>query len=174
VELVEYVLFFRHPIGMQSTYLITRRDSIQRTAWLLGGLCACQMSQGADVPHSTSSFTPVLEEGSYEVREKQIRVDLGKTKMLSSNGDAVILNDQQHQLNLVVIRLGPEKYKVLTAACTHAGRPLAYNRHRKVLQCVNFHHSIFDLEGRVVKGPAPDPIKTYAAQTSRGVLTIAL
>lgn len=153
---------------------ISRRESIKRTAFLVGGLCACGSSPAGTLLHSTSSLTPVLEESAYEVLEKQIDVDLARARYLTSNGDAALLNDPKRQLNLVIIRLGRNKYKVLTAACTHAGRPLAYNRHRKILQCVNFHHSIFDLDGKVVKGPAPDPIKTHVAQVNKGILTIAL
>lgn len=154
--------------------LISRRESIKRAAFLVGGLCACGSSPAETLLHSTSSLTPVLEESAYAVLGKKIKVDLDKAKYLTANGDAALLKDPQRQLNLVIIRLGRNKYKVLTASCTHAGRPLAYNRHRKILQCVNFHHSIFDLDGKVVKGPAPDPIKAHTAQVNKGFLTIEL
>ena len=43
----------------------------------------------------------------------------------------------------------------------HGGQTVSYNRKRHLLQCNNFNHSNFGLDGSVIKGPAETSLKSY-------------
>ena len=57
------------------------------------------------------------------------------------------------ELDLIIVRPDRHRYCALSGLCTHFPRPLTYIPARRVLQCNNFNHSIFDLEGNVREGP---------------------
>ena len=84
------------------------------------------------------------------------------------------LIDPKRELDLIIVHPEKHRYCVLSGLCTHFPRPLTYIPARGVLQCNNFNHSIFDLEGNVVKGPAPKAIRAYKVTVEHGTLTIAL
>jgi len=60
-----------------------------------------------------------------------------------------------------------------TAAAT-AGRKVDPVAGEATLRCCSLSHSVFDLDGKVVKGPAKDPLKKYAVEQSGGDLVITL
>ena len=151
---------------------MTRRESLQVAALALGCLCARSVTGAPPVETSTSSRTPELPREAYVLKAPGVAVDLAKAAALKSTGDAALIRDGS--VRLVIIRTGRNTYRALSSACTHAGRPVAYNKQRKILQCVNFHHAAFDLDGRVVKGPAPKPLVAYRTRVDQGILLITL
>lgn len=75
---------------------------------------------------------------------------------------------------IIIVHPEKNKYVVLSRFCTHGGQALSYVRQRGLLQCNSYNHSIFDLNGDVVKGPAPRPLKSYHAQLIEDKLVIAV
>jgi cytochrome b6-f complex iron-sulfur subunit len=65
-----------------------------------------------------------------------------------------------------VLIVGTSKAKNLTAidpSCTHAGCTVAWKADAKKFACP-CHGSEFGIDGKVQKGPATSPLKTYAAK----------
>jgi len=147
---------------------------IQNSALLAGGVCMCQEAFGAAGKKSTCCTTPDLEPESLKIEEKSIMVDLTKAPSLSEVGHAAFIIDKERSIDIIVVRAEKEKYYALSRLCTHGRQVLSYNCHRGVLQCNSFNHSIFALDGQVVKGPAPVPLKTYAVTIEQKKLKILL
>lgn len=151
----------RHEMG------ITRRELV-----IAGGGCICAIAEGGN--RRACCITPELEAGSLCIAGSNITIDLAKAKSLAGIGSSVNILDPKRSLDMIVVHAGRVRYCALSGLCTHYPRPLTYIPSRRVLQCNNFNHSIFDLEGNVVKGPAPKPIRRYAVTVLRGRIEIAL
>lgn len=151
---------------------ITRRDLISGSAMAAGGICLCQSAGGNVRP--TCCNTPELEPSSLTIHADRLIIDLAQAPSLAEVGSSVNIIEPKSSLDLIVVHAAKHRYCALAGLCTHWPRPLSYIPSRGVLQCNNFNHSIFDLEGRVVKGPAPKPIRKYAVRLTAGMLEVEL
>ena len=152
---------------------LNRRQLLGRAALLLGGGCVCHLACGA-TPKSTGCDTPTLEPASLTVGEKQLTINLALAPSLDAPDCAARIKLPDRALDILVVRTGDKEFKALEGQCTHAGRPLSYVATRRLLQCNNFGHSLFDLQGTVMKGPAEKPLKSYAVRQQDDRLHIAL
>ena len=57
--------------------------------------------------------------------------------------------------------------------CTHAGCDVDYDRGRDDLTC-RCHGSSFNLAGMNLSGPAPSPLRVYAAALDGNTLTVTI
>ncbi len=71
--------------------------------------------------------------------------------------------------SVVVICTAANTYTALAQACTHQGCPLSYSNNQMVCPC---HGGTFDMNGNVVAGPPPAPIKKYTVSKSGNILTV--
>jgi nitrite reductase/ring-hydroxylating ferredoxin subunit len=130
---------------------VSRRALLRGTAALAGGACICRAS--------TCCITPEVEPGSIGYTEGKITIDLDRAHSLAKIGSSVNVIDRG--FDLIAVHARRSEYHVLSGLCTHYPRPLTYIPSRGVLQCNNFNHSIFGLDGAVIKGPAPTAIRKY-------------
>ncbi|MBE7499970.1 MAG: Rieske (2Fe-2S) protein [Verrucomicrobiales bacterium] len=152
---------------------LSRRELLLNGALLVGGGCLCHRTRGADAK-STCCSTPDLAPESLTFTGQTVTVDLARNPCLADVGDAAFLVRPDPPLELIVVHAAPNRYVALSRACTHGGQVLSYARRRGVLICNNFNHSIFDLDGKVVKGPAASPLASYPAALKGGQLEISL
>jgi nitrite reductase/ring-hydroxylating ferredoxin subunit len=152
---------------------ITRREMIVGSAMGLGAACTCPAAAGA-AARSTNCTTPELEAQSLVIGEKQLTIDLAKAACLAEEGSAAEIINKEKSIGLIVIHAGKDQYYAVSRLCTHAWRTLSYIRTRRVLMCTNANHSIFDLTGQIVKGPAEKPLTSYPVQLKDGKLVIGL
>ena len=103
-----------------------------------------------------------------------LRISLDKAHSLKQPGSSVNLIDERRGLDLILIHPEPSRYCTLSGLCTHFPRPLTYSPRRRILQCNNFNHSAFDLEGNVVKGPATKPIRAYKTVRNGQILVVEI
>lgn len=61
---------------------------------------------------------------------------------------------------LIVINRKGKGYIALTRVCTHLGCLVRYKRKDEKLVCP-CHAAVFSLEGYVISGPAPSPLKSF-------------
>ncbi|MGI8470149.1 MAG: ubiquinol-cytochrome c reductase iron-sulfur subunit [Pyrinomonadaceae bacterium] len=64
---------------------------------------------------------------------------------------------------VIVVRIGDGEFKAYSAVCPHKGGPISYDETSKQLVC-SWHGSQFDMNGKVVKGPARADLSAYAAE----------
>jgi Rieske Fe-S protein len=112
-----------------------------------------------------------LEPDSVAFAPAVLTIDLAKAPSLKQPGQSANLINDSRGLDLIIIHSEPSRYCALAGLCTHYPRPLTYLPQRRVLQCNNFNHSTFDLQGKVVKGPATNPLRAYKT-TRRGQLLL--
>ena len=107
---------------------ITRREMIQASALLLGGVCSCRMAGDATAPRSTCCNTPDLEAESLTVNEDHLTIDLKKAASLREVGSAAWITDEGKGLKLIVVHADAKsEYCVLSRLCTHGGQTISYN-----------------------------------------------
>jgi cytochrome b6-f complex iron-sulfur subunit len=95
-------------------------------------------------------------------------VTIDASSPLASVGSAALV--QTSVGDLLVAHTGQDAYSAMTATCTHQTCTITgFQNQNFVCPC---HGSTFDLNGRVLMGPAPTSLRQYATQFSNGVLTI--
>jgi Rieske Fe-S protein len=103
-----------------------------------------------------------------------LTIDLRKAPSLREVGNAAYVARKDKSLDLIVVHAETNRYCVLSRLCTHGGQVVSFNRERGMLQCNNFNHSLFDLNGRVWKGPAEKPLKSYPVVLVEEALVISI
>jgi Rieske Fe-S protein len=146
----------------------SRRAALRAGALLAGSGCVCAATT------NTCCSTPVLPAECITYTETSAIIDLSKTDALGAAGTAANLIDENRKLDLILVRSGADRYHVLSGLCTHYPRPVSYNHARRVVQCNNFNHSTYELDGTVRKGPAPQPLRSYRVRRTEGRLEVSL
>ncbi len=90
-----------------------------------------------------------LESSSVRVSINKNEIPYGAAKEVALNGTPVI----------VINRKG-KGFIALSRVCTHLGCLVGYNRDAEELVCP-CHAAFFSLEGKVISGPAPSPLKSF-------------
>jgi Rieske Fe-S protein len=153
---------------------LSRREMIRISTLLTGGICLCHTVLGEDVQKSTCCATPELGKESYFISENNIVIDLAKAEPLKEPGYAVVIINPDKNIQIIIVRTEETEYAALHRLCTHGGQAISYNSERNILQCNNYNHSIFDLDGQVVKGPAINPLKKYETKLESNKLVVLL
>lgn len=85
------------------------------------------------------------------------------------NGNTAIVAGQGLANKLMIVKRADGTYTALELLCPHKQGPL-----KEVvggLEC-DWHHSRFDLEGKVLGGPAKTNLKTYPVEVGRNALLV--
>jgi Rieske Fe-S protein len=141
---------------------------------LAGCVCGCRTGGDPAAPRPTCCDTPALEPESVTFGPGGLTIDLLKAPSLQEVGSAAYVLDPARSLQLIVVHAAKRDYRVLSRLCTHGGQVVSYNHRRGALQCNNFNHSIFDLDGRVWKGPAEKPLTSYPVVFVEDALVVSL
>lgn len=153
---------------------MTRREVMGAGVLLAGCMCGCRTEGDPAASRSTCCDTPALEPESVTLGSGGLTIDLLKAPSLQEVGSSAYVIDKSRSLHLIVVHPEKRRYCVLSRLCTHGGQVVSYNRLRGVLQCNNFNHSIFDLNGRVLKGPAERPLVSYPFVFVADALVVSL
>jgi len=138
-----------------------RREMLEKSAMLVGSICLCGSIGADDPPESTCCITPEIEQECLTFNQNSIIIDLGKTVTLQKSGQAVYVDYPGKDLKMIVVREKKNRYFALSRLCTHGGQAISYVPERKKLQCNSYNHSVFNLDGSVWKGPAPNAIRSF-------------
>ncbi len=153
---------------------MTRREVMGAGVVLAGCMCGCRTGGDLAAPRSTCCDTPELEPESVTFGPGGLTIDLLKAPSLRQVGSSAYVVDKSRSLQLIIVHAEKRRYCALSRLCTHGGQVVSYNPVRGVLQCNNFNHSIFDLDGRVWKGPAPKPLVSYPVVFVEDALVVSL
>jgi cytochrome b6-f complex iron-sulfur subunit len=75
--------------------------------------------------------------------------------------------------SILFVRDAGESVRAMSSVCTHRQCQVSYNPGSKRVEC-GCHGSVYDLTGKVLKGPALKPLKSYTAKLSGGSVIVAL
>jgi len=134
------------------------------------GICLCGVS---GCQHRKAN-TPVIALEYIHVTRGRISVDIAKIEPLTKIGGSakIVLPHMNDQI--LIARYSPDGYAALSNRCTHRGAEVEYVPKDKVLRCVNYGHSVYRLNGEVIRGPAPRPLRAYRTLLFRGQLEVFL
>ena len=102
---------------------------------------------------------------------KEQAIPLDKAPKLKKVGGWVVLKVKGD--SILFVRDAEGSVRALSSVCTHMKCQVGYNPAKKRVEC-DCHGSIFDLTGKVQKGPAPKPLKSYPAKLSGGSVIVTL
>ena len=74
---------------------------------------------------------------------------------------------------IIIARVDDGRFVAVDALCTHQQCTVAYNALGQTFDCP-CHDSSYEIDGRVIGGPAPRPLRTYSTQSDGTSLTITL
>ena len=78
------------------------------------------------------------------------------------SGNTAVVQAKELANKLMLVKRADGTYTALELNCPHKGGPL--NEKNGQIDC-GWHHSRFDLEGKLVNGPAKTDLKTYPAES---------
>jgi Rieske Fe-S protein len=100
-----------------------------------------------------------------------VTLNLAEHPKLSQPGGSVLVEGKDGDVRMIVIRKADGALVALSLACTHWGCDVDWFAKRAELECP-CHGSRFDTTGKVLEGPADEPLATYPVNEADGVVTI--
>jgi cytochrome b6-f complex iron-sulfur subunit len=98
-------------------------------------------------------------------------ISLDRVEKLKTTGGSVLLKVEG--LPVLFVRESEETIRGVDPTCTHKKCTVEYNKSRNRFICP-CHGSQYDLEGRVLKGPAEKPLKNLDAYLESGRIIFTL
>lgn len=109
----------------------------------------------------------------WQFSDGKLTIDLTKTPELKSSGGAIRLEGGNLSRRILVIHGDDGQYHAYHNRCTHLGhRRLDPVPGTGTVQCCSVNKSTYELDGKNIYGPAPEPIKVYQASVDGDQLTI--
>jgi Rieske Fe-S protein len=122
-----------------------------------------RLIQGASLALMTSVFYPIYKfikpPASGEANVSQVKLPFNLEDLMADENKFRIFKFGREA---GIILVTPEKeVKAFSAICTHLSCTLQYRSDLSIVWCA-CHNGRFDLEGRNISGPPPQPIEQYA------------
>jgi cytochrome b6-f complex iron-sulfur subunit len=120
-------------------------------SWLLGAGVSASLA---------SFFYPVLRFlNPPHITEAAVNeVAAGKVQDLKPNAGRIIKFGNKPAL---LVRVSETEFKAFSAVCTHLNCTVQYQESSRQIWCA-CHNGTYDLNGRVVSGPPPNPLEEFA------------
>lgn len=96
-------------------------------------------------------------------RGKPLALGLDKAEQLRKTGGSVILKIKEREI--LFIRESKDVIRALDPTCTHKKCTVEYNAEQELIVCP-CHGSTYNTEGKVLKGPAKEPLTAFEATLS--------
>lgn len=144
-----------------------RKFCSQATLAICGGALGLMLEGCGGGPTSPSNVAALPTVTGTRV-SGGVTLTIGSSSPLSAVGSAALV--QTSSGNFLVGHTAPTTFVALSAICTHQTCTIAgFSNQTYVCPC---HGSTFDINGRVLGGPAPTSLHQYPTQFTDGVLTI--
>ena len=133
-----------------------RREFLVKAAMLAGGLV---LTLSAPLLGSAAAFEDVV----VPIDDKSPLNKVGGSQVVASTVGKVI-----------IVRTGDASFVAFSARCTHKGTTIGYDAASKHFVCPN-HGSEWDgSTGKVVQGPADNPLPSYPAKGTAASVTVTV
>jgi cytochrome b6-f complex iron-sulfur subunit len=103
------------------------------------------------------------------VRDGRLLVDIKLYPELENPGGGVIFELQDLPKPILLINVDGKKFNALSAMCTHMGCTVSLSKNFILCPC---HGSTYNLEGKVLRGPAQKDLKNYKLKKNNGRVEI--
>jgi nitrite reductase/ring-hydroxylating ferredoxin subunit len=136
---------------------LARREFLRSAcAGLLCGVVAGCGAAGNDGASERVVTLPPAVDG-------RIRLSLGEFPQLREVGGGLVGRAPGVDVPIAVAHLEQGKFMAITAVCSHMATTLNYNSLNGTLDCPA-HGSSFELDGRVINGPAKEPLRLMVTE----------
>lgn len=134
---------------------------------IFGGAAGSMLEGCGGSPTSPSNAPPLPTVNGTQIGGG-VTLAVDASSPLSAVGSAALM--QTSIGDFLVAHTAQNAFVALTAVCTHQTCTITgFASQTYVCPC---HGSTFDVNGRVLGGPAPAPLRQYPTQFANGVLTI--
>jgi len=121
-------------------------------SWLLGGGALASMASFL-YPVIRFLIPPLVTEAAVN------EVSGGKVQDLKPNSGKIVRFGNKPAL---LVRVSETEWKAFSAVCTHLNCTVQYRDSTQQIWCA-CHNGTYDMNGRVVSGPPPNPLEEYVA-----------
>lgn len=108
--------------------------------------------------------TPLADAQSWQVSGSQILADLNKIPTLSKSGNAVRLEGKGLSARILLVHGTDGNYYAFVNKCSHMGRRIDPMPGESAIRCCSVSKSMYSYDGKVISGPAKDPLRTLPVQ----------
>lgn len=137
----------------------SRREFLVKTTATAGGLVLALSGLQAVAAQDNPAAKSALPAAAAQSDEAVLKLD-EKSPLSKIGGFSTI---ETTAGKVVVVRTSETDFKAYSAICPHKGGPIKYDEKTQQLYCP-WHNSRFDADGKVVKGPAKQPLSLYATE----------
>ena len=154
---------------------VTRRGFLDRAVSIgvagltAAGLCACMLSGCIK-----KDQTPVIPAKWLEIKKDRVVVSVKGVRALRKVGGAAKIVHPKLKEQIIIVHPSDARFLALSGLCTHRGRAVMYRHSARELQCINYGHSRFGLDGTPLAGPAKRALKVYRTLYLGGKLEVFL
>ena len=100
---------------------------------------------------------------------KKLSIDLDQVPKLKDVGGQITIKLMQE--DVLFIRDSETTVRIFNAHCTHKGCLVKYNKNDNRIECP-CHGSQYDLNGQVIKGPAPRPLQKHPGELNGSQIVV--
>jgi len=104
----------------------------------------------------------------------QIVVDLSRAPELERPGSGMRLEGRGCPERVLIIYGDDCRFHAFRNRCAHAGRRLDPVPGAEKIQCCSVNKTSYDYQGRILAGPAKEPVAAYPVELKDGKLTISI
>ena len=141
---------------------ITRREFVESMAVAGASACLCGVSGCATI--TGKGKTPEIQSGAYLVEEGKVRITLNQVKELTNVGGSAKILDSKLPEPIIIARTGNNQFAAVSIKCPHRGVEVEYDAAEQQFRCASIGHSLFDIKGAYIKGPAKKSLTKYSAR----------
>ena len=115
-----------------------------------------------------------LDPGCWTYADGHLRINLGRAPELSKPGGAIRVERKNLPQRILVLHGEDGNFYTFRNRCRHMGRRLDPVPGTRTVQCCSVGKATYAYDGRIISGPAKEPVGTFAVQVKNGELVIAL
>ena len=141
---------------------ISRREFVESMAVAGASACLCGVSGCATI--TGKGNTPEIQSGAYLVEDGKVRITLPQVKELANVGGSAKILDSKLPEPIIIVRTGGNQFAAVSIKCPHRGVEVEYDANSQQFRCASIGHSLFDIKGTYIKGPAKKSLTRYSAR----------
>jgi cytochrome b6-f complex iron-sulfur subunit len=111
----------------------------------------------------------ILKSGIASAKKEALKLD--KVPALQKVGGSAKVKLAGKEI--LFIRDTDTSVRAIHPVCTHRGCPVTFSSKESKIVC-ECHDSVFKLDGKVLKGPAVNPLKVYPAKLDNGSIVVTV
>lgn len=134
--------------------------TLKRSIWQrIFGICATQKLQ---------------DEECWTYSEGLLTIDLSRVPELTQPAGAIRLEDNKLPERVLIVHGDDGRYYAFKNRCQHMGRRLDPAPDTETVQCCSISRSTYEYDGKVISGPAKEPLTIYPVDIDNGKLFVNL